>query len=78
MHNFTESHLRREIEKAAGRAVALHVVNGAAIRGIVRTVDKDQDGFIEITLDTAHGLSRVVTPVENIVAYEVIESASAK
>lgn len=73
MHSFTESHLRRVIDGAKGRLMAIHLVSGATVRGVVHGVDTEQDGFVELVLDTENDRVRFVTPIENIVAYEVTE-----
>lgn len=68
---FTESHIRRMIESAKGHEIAFFISGGGCVRGRVTGVDKDQDGFIEIELDHDGRHFRFVTPVENIVAYEM-------
>ncbi|MCK6485802.1 MAG: hypothetical protein L6R00_16875 [Phycisphaerae bacterium] len=54
--------------------MAIHLTGGSVVRGRVVEIDKDQDGFIEITLDSDHGRIRFVTPVDQIVAYEVADA----
>ncbi|NUQ46647.1 MAG: hypothetical protein HUU22_11500 [Phycisphaerae bacterium] len=62
------------IQAHRNRAVAIHLTGGSVVRGRVVEIDKDQDGFIEITLDSDHGRIRFVTPVDQIVAYEVADA----